>query len=492
MARVASGQIADRPFVRTFYTVAAKRFSGELALIAGADCFRVGWHRGLVVAAEAAAVDGTLAVRAAAMFGPNEGAFTLEDQTTIQPDPGEQPVDAREVVFLGLCEHYGYDRLHRELRVLGHHVVGVAPDVARGLMATPWVQGATKALLNKLTSRMWRVDELVADCPDIPAATTQAFVYTLLGTDALRFEEVHGAPADRPSARTASRRRPAVPTAAPVPVASPPSAPAAQSASQAAIAVPAQTGPGAELRAEVEARLKLVDEGADYFTLLGLPPTAPTAQVRTAYFELAKLLHPDRVRAMKLDDVGPSAQRVFAKLNEAFGVLSNEQKRTEYQEQLLAGPEGESADEAKMRAILDAEENFQLGEMALRRSQFAEAMEKFDLAVELNPEEAEHLALAAWARWCAHSDKESVARAVKRQLHKAVALSPNNPRSYYYRGLVAKQEGDMDGAIAAFEKVLKLNPEHSQAGLELRLLDKQVSRESQKQSVLDRFRRRKK
>jgi len=108
--------------------------------------------------------------------------------------------------------------------------------------------------------------------------------------------------------------------------------------------------------------------------------------------------------------------------------------------------------------------------MALRRNQFDSARTLFEEAVELNPDEAEYQALLAWATWLCADDKISVSAAVQKRLGDAVALSPLCVPAHFYRGQVAKQIGRTQSAIEAFKQVLEIQPDHSEANLELRVL----------------------
>jgi DnaJ-class molecular chaperone len=61
----------------------------------------------------------------------------------------------------------------------------------------------------------------------------------------------------------------------------------------------------------------------NYYTVLGLLPMATPAQIKAAYRRKAKRFHPD----MR----GGSAQ-VFARLSEAYAVLSHPERRRAYDE----------------------------------------------------------------------------------------------------------------------------------------------------------------
>jgi curved DNA-binding protein CbpA len=231
-----------------------------------------------------------------------------------------------------------------------------------------------------------------------------------------------------------------------------------------------------EARALVKEKLQVLD-GGNHFAILGVPTSAAAADIRTAYFSLAKRLHPDRLRAVGVPDLDGQIQRLFAAINQAFGVLSDPAKRKEF-EQLLAsgGAAAQQKREAEAEALaarfFGAEEAFRKGEMALRRNQFPQARGFFEEAVNLNPQEAEHLAMLAWTIWVTADDKQKthVLPDVLRRFADAIKLSEACAPAHFYRGLVNKQAGKDDVAIECFRKVIELRPEHNEANLELRLL----------------------
>ncbi len=67
----------------------------------------------------------------------------------------------------------------------------------------------------------------------------------------------------------------------------------------------------------------------DYYAILGVKQTAPTAEIRSAYRKLARLHHPDVNRS-------PKAAREFALLSKAYHVLSDPQERAHYDDRLQA------------------------------------------------------------------------------------------------------------------------------------------------------------
>jgi len=65
----------------------------------------------------------------------------------------------------------------------------------------------------------------------------------------------------------------------------------------------------------------------DYYALLGIPRTASLDQLRRAYREAALRLHPDR-------NVSPGETELFLEIGRAFEILSDPQRRAEYDRQL--------------------------------------------------------------------------------------------------------------------------------------------------------------
>lgn len=76
----------------------------------------------------------------------------------------------------------------------------------------------------------------------------------------------------------------------------------------------------------------------DFYDVLGVPRTASSDELRKAYRQLALKYHPDRNQG------DPAAENTFKEVNEAYGVLSDEQKRARYDQFGHAGLEGGGAD----------------------------------------------------------------------------------------------------------------------------------------------------
>ncbi|XP_064107673.1 protein tumorous imaginal discs, mitochondrial-like isoform X1 [Macrobrachium nipponense] len=62
----------------------------------------------------------------------------------------------------------------------------------------------------------------------------------------------------------------------------------------------------------------------DYYDVLGVPRNASAKEIKKAYYQLAKKYHPD------VNKGDPSSQKKFTEVSEAYEVLSDEEKRRQY------------------------------------------------------------------------------------------------------------------------------------------------------------------
>jgi len=226
-------------------------------------------------------------------------------------------------------------------------------------------------------------------------------------------------------------------------------------------------------------KVPLLDSGADHFALLGLTSTASPDEIQKAYFMLARKLHPDRLSAIGVVDEARHAQRLMAEINAAFAILNDSAKRAEYISILQRGgaraikAQEAQADEMAMR-IMRAEEVFRQGEMAMRRDQVGPALQAFQQAVELQPNEPEYQALLAWAQFAAAPDKNAVANNARKALQRAMELNDRSPTARFYLGRVERMVGREREALQHFQEVLRIKPNHAEAASEVRLLEQRL------------------
>jgi tetratricopeptide (TPR) repeat protein len=280
------------------------------------------------------------------------------------------------------------------------------------------------------------------------------------------------------------------PAAEPVIRPGPPSRPAPR----AHPARPTDSSQSHDVKALIAQRLKLLDQGADHFQLLGVAPDVAPDGLRKAYFALARQLHPDRLAALGIPDDGKHAQRLFAQINAGFATLSDDDRRARYLDVLSRGGEAQVlAEQARTeeltRRILDAEEAFHRGELALRRDQPQAAVAELELAIQLNPEEADYHALLAWSQFLVAPDKMAIASKTRMLLDRAIQSAPKAVIARFFLGRVERMLGRDQEALRHFRDVLMAAPGHSDAAAELRVIEARLAGDKPGGGLFGRFKR---
>ena len=236
----------------------------------------------------------------------------------------------------------------------------------------------------------------------------------------------------------------------------------ARPASSARFRRPSESPEVKAFEAEIRERAGRIHE--TFYDVLGVPREATVSAIQAAFHALAKRWHPDRL-GPEYADVSELATRVFARMSEAHGVLTDNAQRREYNAKLRK--EGSVQQEQEhVERVLRAATEFQKAEVFLKRSKYTEAEAHAKAALESNPDEADHIALVAWLNSLkADADLPLLIRELDRALH----LQPNSVRAHWYRGQLYKRLGKDSKAIQDFRAVRERDPRHVDAERELRL-----------------------
>ena len=87
---------------------------------------------------------------------------------------------------------------------------------------------------------------------------------------------------------------------------------------------------------------------SDYYTILGVTPTATQREISVAYKGLVAKYHPDKHQKNDLKELAAEKLR---QLNEAYAVLSNRQQRAQYDAQHFQGRQGQAGPVAGRRNL---------------------------------------------------------------------------------------------------------------------------------------------
>ncbi len=272
--------------------------------------------------------------------------------------------------------------------------------------------------------------------------------------------------AARPGA-TPAAARPAAPTPAgarPAPASRPKATPAPTTPSPGAAR---PTPPPATTPEQLEALLEKMKKAPDHFEVLGLTRGAASAQIKSAYFQLAKAYHPDTAGPDDPPEVKKLRADVFARVSEAWAALGDDQKRARYLEELKTG-----ATQVDVMSILQAENLFQMATVLVKTRQYGEALQKLDEAVKLNDAETEFAVWRAWVQFLlAPQDRKKSQQAASAQAVEA-ALRRNDRclAGYLFLGQMAKLVGDAAGAERAWKRGLAVDGKNVDLQRELRYL----------------------
>ncbi len=444
------------------------------------------------------------------LFLLTDGEFQLQTGEHWVGLEGVQPlrVQPRRVIYQGILGAWPPDRVKAAL----------APIEGKALRLTLDAPTMTRYGLSEAHSKIAaalqspRTLEEAAEASGQPAPAVRAVIATLYFTEALELSEGEAVKSARPT--------PAPPPAAvlaPPPVVRNTPVPTATAASGGGAVEPPrrddfgedvltgmapspltalrQSNPGtvapprpanapttgvnlAGMREVIAAKLKAVDSG-DLFEVLSLRRDADSAAVKAAYMLATKMLHPDRFTGQSLEQLRPQAERIFKRLTEAYVTLRDDDRRAQYLQQLEGNGKAES-EQARVRAILDAEAAFLEGETRFKRRDFAGAIEPLGRAVAQNPDAGEPRAMWAWARYAA--SKATLAE-VKPELRRAIQLSPDCARVHLYLGKALLQDNELEEAQKELKRAVTLDDRLDEGWTELRLV---ATRREKQRGFLDR------
>jgi DnaJ-class molecular chaperone len=236
-----------------------------------------------------------------------------------------------------------------------------------------------------------------------------------------------------------------------------------------------------QVRTLIREKFKVAETG-DYFGVLGLARDASIAEVRKAYFGLAKYLHPDKLGPLGLEDMKEEAIKLFRVVTVAHETLSNPQKREEYLTGKLkaatpekpqtqaAGPE-QSVEEAKIA--------FHKGSVLLGKRAYPEAEKLFREATRLRPDVARYWQSLGWAIFNNEDARPTDRRLeqARKSFEQALELDSEDYRTHYCMGLYWKQMGKLDACKNEMQDALKNKPDFIEAQREIRLMEMREARE---------------
>jgi curved DNA-binding protein CbpA len=204
----------------------------------------------------------------------------------------------------------------------------------------------------------------------------------------------------------------------------------------------------------------------NHFQVLGINESADASAVRLAYFELAKLVHPDTLPPNATEEMLNLRAQIFAAVGEAYRKLSDQNSRANYVESLKTG----GAEHVDIARILRAEDLFRKGCALIGVRRYPEALKSLDEAIQNNPDEGEFYAWRGYARFLNATHSSECFRDAQKDLLLAVKKNDRSAPAHYLMGEVARIRGNTPGALKHYKRALELKPDYIEAQRQIRFL----------------------
>jgi curved DNA-binding protein CbpA len=206
----------------------------------------------------------------------------------------------------------------------------------------------------------------------------------------------------------------------------------------------------------------------DAFAVLGVPRSASAAEIKKAYYQLAREWHPGKRDSAASAEVRELAYEIYQLLTQAHDTLTSRDDRERYLRELEQGRVQKEIGPQVAR-MMSAEQRFRRGQELIRKGDFTSAREELEKAVKQAPQEGEFHAYLGWAIFRESGSKSAADRALE-ELNASARLSPGRDVTHLFSGYIYKALKDMDRAEEHFEKALECNPGCKEALEELSVI----------------------
>jgi CheY-like chemotaxis protein len=220
-------------------------------------------------------------------------------------------------------------------------------------------------------------------------------------------------------------------------------------------------------------RLKKLEqdlERQNYFERMGVSPKAKDVEIKRAYHELAKTVHPDRLDADAPIDVRDLARKCFNLIQEANEILSNPTARENYLLELEQG---------RAEKILEAEQMMEQARSCLEKGDIRRAKEILEHAVLNVPITTDLRLLLMWAQIKSMGgDKDDVLiEKLREQLSSIPPEDRHNSVYFFVKALVLKASGELESAKRSLEQAIGIEPNFVDAKRELNVIGLQIGQD---------------
>jgi len=213
--------------------------------------------------------------------------------------------------------------------------------------------------------------------------------------------------------------------------------------------------------------LERLDE-SDYFVYLGVSRDADKEDIIASFNDLAKLYEEDSLPDELNEEERELATEIYNYLKEAYDVLIDDTGRKEYLNLVKS-----DIDTKKVRTIIKkklAKMNFDEGLRLYREMKLTHSYNKIKEAIRFNPGESDYFTALALINLSDYEGYDADYDEGEKLLKIAVSKNVNNPRNYFYLGVMYKHLGDIKRAKDNFKLAIELNPKYLVAKKQLKEL----------------------
>ncbi len=191
----------------------------------------------------------------------------------------------------------------------------------------------------------------------------------------------------------------------------------------------------------------------DYYSILGIEKWATLDTIKKAYYKAAKEFHPDKHLHLPSDTLKSKLNAIFSRLTEIYKILSDSNKRIEYDNRPAVKPANLQTDNVEMAKTL-----FQEGKDAFRKGSHEKAKELFGRAIYLDS-----LVSSYYFYLGLVLEKQQKLHEAGKILNKALKLDPFNSDYLAELGHIYLQLGFNLRAKSTFQKAIRSDSSNKRA-----------------------------
>jgi curved DNA-binding protein CbpA len=227
----------------------------------------------------------------------------------------------------------------------------------------------------------------------------------------------------------------------------------------------------------------------DFYGLLGTGPHPDLAEIKSAYYKLAKKFHPDRFYGMEDPVLKEKVDVIFAAINVAYETLKNSKKRTEYDNApadkrvissttIISDVVGETqkAPPGPDKVKWMADDYARQAQKSYEEGNHLQAVQYLRSATKIAPHVAKYWRLLGIS--C--SKNPQWRKEAEDSFYHAIELEPKSPDNHLHLAMLYKNSGLKLRAKKHFNSCLQLDPRNDTAARELIELEADEERDQKK------------